>query len=606
MSTTITAIIDVGLDSVRRSPHNHRKTFNGLDELAASLRSKGMINPVTIRPTYETDLRKPAYELVAGERRWRAAKIAKLETIPAIVRDLSDLEVLEIQLIENVQREDVHPLEEADGYEELVSKHGFDVDLIAARTGKSRATIYARLKLCSLAAYPRRSFLEGRLSASIALLIARIPDEELQDRATKDVLGETDFDDVAEDDSLLGNALEKDLDNPQSPLCQDRRSIAIEDEAAERREDTKMLAPAERERIPMSVREAQIHLRRRYMLRLELATFDLATPYLVPTAGACTTCEFRTGNQRDLFTDVDSADVCTKPSCFEAKTREAWTIKAETAEAAGVQVVTAAESDRVFTMGAKVRDSSPYVDPTSPVPYDLLTADQKLKRRPPTWGDLLGKKLAAAVPTVLVQDASGAGHELLDKRKIVEVLREAGKIDKPLKPETKSSGPSSTRDPFKDQASKDQKKLEQQTRAGRAALAEAWTESGKLDLKDPAWWKWVATALVATSGGDLHGTEESVNVLLERVSSLGGYARIITAVLLSEQAELPLSGTGYHDPAKDKVLMAGLDVLGVDYEAHLERIKASDKEAAKAEKKIAAKADDETPTKNPAKKGRGK
>lgn len=586
-----TTITELAPADIRRSPHNHRKTFNGIDELAASLKAKGLINPITVRPVADRENFDPQYELVAGERRWRAAKVAKLQTIPAIVRELSDLEVLEVQLIENVQREDVHPLEEADGYEELMSKHGFDVDQIAAKTGKSRATIYARLKLCSLAPYPREAFLENRLNASIALLIARIADVELQERATKDVLGETDFEDVAEDDSPLGNALGNDLDDPTSPLAIERRTI---------RDPSDEPDPfAKPERVPMSVREAQIHLRRRYMLRLELATFQLADPQLVPAAGACTTCEFRTGNQRELFADVDSADICTKPSCYEAKTAAAWEVQAATAREVGVKVIEAGDASKVFTASAQVRPTSPYVDPQSTVPMDLLPAGTT---KAPTWEKFLGKKLADQAPFVLVQDLSGAGHQLLDKNAAVKVLREAGKIDKPLKPDASKSSSSSTKDPFKDQAAKDLKKREQWTRAGQAALAEAWTVAAKLDPKDPEWWKWITTALVGLSSYDLHGTDVEVKDLVERASSIGAYMRLITAILLNDSASIPKFGAVYQDPAKDKHVMSGFEMLGIDYDAHLERIKASDKEASKAEKKIAEK----EPAKPAKKKGKAK
>jgi len=162
----MTTMHDLAPGQMRPSPTNPRKTFTGLDELGASLIEKGVIVPVLVRPTPTAAKAKEPYELVCGERRWRAATKAKLTTIPAVVCDLSDREVLEIQLVENLQRVDVHPLEEADGYEELLEKHGYDVDGIAAKTGKSKAYIYARLKLGALAPGPRVEFLQGRISAS--------------------------------------------------------------------------------------------------------------------------------------------------------------------------------------------------------------------------------------------------------------------------------------------------------------------------------------------------------------------------------------------------------------------------------------------------------
>src|ERR1051325_5469934 len=129
----MTTVLDLELAAITASPFNHRKKFTGIDELALSIKTQGLISPITVRPQRN---RPGFHELVVGERRWRAAKKAGVLTIAAIVRELTDKQVLEIQLIENVQRVDVHPLEEADGYEELLEKHGYDVDGIAAKTGK--------------------------------------------------------------------------------------------------------------------------------------------------------------------------------------------------------------------------------------------------------------------------------------------------------------------------------------------------------------------------------------------------------------------------------------------------------------------------------------
>src|SRR5690606_14398087 len=140
-----------------------------------------LLRPAPAAPTDP----EPFYEIIAGERRYRASKLAGRTTIPAIVREISDLEVLELQIIENLQREDLHPLEEAESYEALLEQHKADpdysVDLIAAKLGKSRAYIYARLKLCALRPAARKAFYAGTLTASTALLLARIPAPELQD-----------------------------------------------------------------------------------------------------------------------------------------------------------------------------------------------------------------------------------------------------------------------------------------------------------------------------------------------------------------------------------------------------------------------------------------
>lgn len=124
---------------------------------------------------------RASFEVVAGERRFRAAGIAKLETIPCIVREFTNIEVIEIQAIENLQRDDLHPLEEAEGYAALVKKAGYDVAEIAKRIGKSHKYVYDRLKLLQLIPAVREVFLGGEISTGHAILIARLStaDQEL-------------------------------------------------------------------------------------------------------------------------------------------------------------------------------------------------------------------------------------------------------------------------------------------------------------------------------------------------------------------------------------------------------------------------------------------
>jgi ParB/RepB/Spo0J family partition protein len=176
------------LADLNASPLNHRKTFakDKMAELRDSIRAKGVIQPIIARPL------KVGYEVVAGERRFRASKDAGLVEIPAIVRTLTDTEVLELQVIENGQREDPHPLEEAEGYEALLkcthaNGERYTADEIAAKVGKSRSYVFGRLKLCALCPEGRKAFYDGELDASRALLIARIGHHDTQRQALKDV-----------------------------------------------------------------------------------------------------------------------------------------------------------------------------------------------------------------------------------------------------------------------------------------------------------------------------------------------------------------------------------------------------------------------------------
>ncbi len=154
------AALDVSIDDVRPSATNPRKHFDegALAELAESIRAKGIIQPLLVRriPPDDAD-RLQAFEVVAGERRYRAAKIAEQKTIPVVVRDLTDTEALELQLIENLHRNDLHPLEEAEGYEHLQKLNGYSVEELAVKVLKSKAYVYARLKLLALGPLARKA-----------------------------------------------------------------------------------------------------------------------------------------------------------------------------------------------------------------------------------------------------------------------------------------------------------------------------------------------------------------------------------------------------------------------------------------------------------------
>mgnify|MGYP003393935914 FL=1 len=144
------------------SGRNPRKTFDEVElaELANSIRAKGLVQPIIVRP----DPQRGGYEIVAGERRWRAAQRASLHTVPAIVRDLSDLEVAEFALIENVQRADLNAIEEAAGYQELIEKFSYTQEQLAEAIGKSRSHLANTLRLLKLPARVQTLVKEGKLT----------------------------------------------------------------------------------------------------------------------------------------------------------------------------------------------------------------------------------------------------------------------------------------------------------------------------------------------------------------------------------------------------------------------------------------------------------
>jgi ParB/RepB/Spo0J family partition protein len=162
--------LDIGM--VVPSATNPRKHFDPkkLAELTDSVKTNGILQPILVRPGGGTK----AFEIVAGERRYRAAKAAGLETVPAVIRQLTDEAVIECQVVENGQREDVHPMEEASGYHALMRITKHDVGWIAGRVGKSEKYVYDRMKLLELIKEAQKLFWDGKFSAGHAIILARL------------------------------------------------------------------------------------------------------------------------------------------------------------------------------------------------------------------------------------------------------------------------------------------------------------------------------------------------------------------------------------------------------------------------------------------------
>ena len=178
----------VSTDLLKPNPSQPRKHFeqDALEELAESIRENGVIQPLIVR---EKD---GGFEIVAGERRWRAAKIAKLEKLPVVVRTATDQDVAELTLIENIQREDLDPIEEAEAYQKLAERFGLTHEEIARKTGKNRSVITNQLRLLKLSENAKKALVSGAITVGHArALLAASSLEEM--------------------DSLLGEVLKKDL-----------------------------------------------------------------------------------------------------------------------------------------------------------------------------------------------------------------------------------------------------------------------------------------------------------------------------------------------------------------------------------------------------------
>jgi ParB/RepB/Spo0J family partition protein len=270
-----TTFAEVPLAEIVASPTNPRKTFDPakLAELAESIRATGVHTPVLLRPlpaamVAETaHMRpRPIYELVSGERRVRASEQAQARTIPAIVRALTDSEVLDIQLIENLQRDDLLPLEEAEGYDRLMTSHEppLTAAQIGERIGKSRSYVYNRLKLLDLGPEGREALRNGLIQTAHAERLARLADTKVQAQA---------------------------LANIYNPMTGEA----------------------------MSVRAASDLIQRQYMLKLSEAKFDKEDTTLVALAPPCSKCENRTDHDPDLFADAKGTVLCLDMACFRKK-----------------------------------------------------------------------------------------------------------------------------------------------------------------------------------------------------------------------------------------------------------------------------------------------
>jgi ParB family chromosome partitioning protein len=263
------------LDCIRESEGNPRRTFDEtkIREFAENIKLHGVLQPVVVRPLPGGP--EGTYELVAGARRFRASKLAGKQTIPATVRELNDAECREIQLIENLQRADIHELDEALGYRALrdLNPELYTVETIAAKMGKTSKYVYGRMKLVDLIPAVQTAFYEGRLTVAHALEIARLQPQD-QERALAEC--------------FPGH-------RSVASILKDRKAEAV------------------------SVRELREWIEREIHLDLKNAPFDAGDVNLLPTAGACTACPKRTGNNPLLFPEIRSKSLCIDPSCYKAK-----------------------------------------------------------------------------------------------------------------------------------------------------------------------------------------------------------------------------------------------------------------------------------------------
>lgn len=178
-------IIYIPIKNIKPNPYQPRKTFNrrSLEELSQSIKTYGIIQPISVRKISDN-----SYELVAGERRLRAAELVNLEEVPAIVLDMKDQDSAVLALIENLQREDLNFLEEAEGYYNLINDHGFTQQELAEKVGKNQSTIANKLRILRLPDEVKKMLIENNLTERHARALLKLPDKDLQIEVLKKVI----------------------------------------------------------------------------------------------------------------------------------------------------------------------------------------------------------------------------------------------------------------------------------------------------------------------------------------------------------------------------------------------------------------------------------
>lgn len=371
-------LLPLGL--IRPNPWNRQVSDASAAELEPSIRMHGVLQPVLVRPAPDAKPGQPLYELICGERRWRASQFAGLDGVPALLREHDDLQVQQLMLVENLQREGLHELDEAEGYDRLLRKdagpqtlRGFtSIKDLAESIGRSESYVVQRLRLLQLFPAGKAAFRAGKLTFSLALRIARLATEADQAKAMARIL-----------DGWAGD--------------------------------------------PMTARQADQMIRDEFMLELDRAPFKITDETLLPDAGSCRSCAKRTGSNPGLFDDIGKGDTCTDSACFQRKAAAHQARLRSEAEARGMTVISGAEARKILPM------AGPHYDGT---PKGYLRLDEPAAnidaKRP------LGKLLAKAdVKTVLVeQPHTKALIPMVPEQQAAQALKAAGVIKQAKLPTT--------------------------------------------------------------------------------------------------------------------------------------------------------------------------
>jgi ParB family chromosome partitioning protein len=351
----------IELEKIDPSPLN--RDARSIEDLLVSIREHGILEPIKLRPKGER------FEIVYGERRWRASKRLGLADVPATIEDLSDADAHAQRCIENASRKDAHPLEDAEAWEALLAmkspggKPIHTPESVAKLIGRSTQHVYQRLKLAALGPAMRKAFYAGELTTTTAFLVARAIPQDLQEGALASF-----------------------------------REVFVDCGEGE----------------PFPADELASYIEQEYLTRLDRVPFQLMDAKLVVKAGPCTTCQKRAGNQVALFTDETPKDVCTDLPCFRSKlTAHRERLAADVLANGGV-VLTEHQSNETYKGSSQLPWNSRFID------IDTSCYDDPGRR---TWRRLLGD---LCPKLTLAMDPHGTPLALLVKTEASSALRQAG------------------------------------------------------------------------------------------------------------------------------------------------------------------------------------
>ncbi|WP_244232807.1 ParB/RepB/Spo0J family partition protein [Methylacidiphilum caldifontis] len=350
----------IPVDQIVLSQDNPRKHFQEeqIEELAVSIEEIGLIHPILVRPAANN-----TYEIISGERRWRACKKLKKPFIECFIHPMDDKMALQVRIVENIQRQNLNPIEEAQGYKKLLDG-GMSIAELSSVIGKGRDYISRMVMLLSLPEAAKEAIITGKMAKRTGWYIARIPVPKL-------------------------------------------RAIVASEAIAKNLTVTQV---------------AQIVLEN-YLLDLRKATFSISVPDLVPGVPSCLDCSKRTGNSKDLFDDIKDEMICTDPECFAQKREADWRRQCLLAHTENKEILNDEESFKHFVPGtSRLRTDSQFVDID-----DVCEWDKKERKWSSLLAEELKPMNGRALLRMyLARSPMGTIHSFVKKEEALLALRRHG------------------------------------------------------------------------------------------------------------------------------------------------------------------------------------